>query len=579
MICSTIYGISGVYYVIQFCLKIYQNHHMYPLKKDLYDLFHNGLTQYLSDKSGSRLTLAHEIGDRALEMGYKESEFIHTCSMAMKYVRRADWARASLFLSACLMPIEKKNQQMVYLANTTLTLVLELKNVGSITYASHSWNLFLEKQPTDLIGTDVLSYVHPDDQNRFSAHLAALDQMPTTTSLAEYRFRHKTGQWRHFECFSRVVSHEVEGHYILLSARDVTDQMAKTEKLVRNQTQLVNAQRIAKLGSWEWNPKTDSIHWSREVSRMFNMEHEQAPKTLTDFIGFLEPDDAKHYSTILHDAVISEAPIDVEIRAKGVGEDRLIMHCVGQTLNGYTIGTMQDITERKKTEEKLAQYNEQLWDLSLHHNQLLDRERDRIAREIHDDLGQMLAVLKMDIYLLNEPSLPTKSKEAIKGIIRRVDTIIHSVNRITSDLRPAELDNLGLIETIEWLSMSFQQRSGIQITLVKQLNDDPRNQIPESGTIYRIIQDTLINIQQTSNVKRMDIQVELDPKWFRFTIHHDAPNRPGETRPFPDPLTRLSLVQRSEQLGGRMAFDDMIELSIPRTEDSRKMYIPKRSAI
>ncbi len=552
---------------------------MYPVNKDLYDLFHNGLTHYLSAPNESRLVLAHEVGVRSMELGYKESDFVHTCAMAMKNVRRSDWVHASTFLSACLIPIERKRQQMTCLADTTLTLVLDLNNNGAIHYASHSWNRILLDHSTSPIGADFLQYVHPDDQERFKTHLTALDLMRTTTSLAEYRFRYKTGQWRHFECFSRIVTHEVDGNYVILSARDVTDQVAKTEKLIRNQTQLVNAQRIAKLGSWEWDPKTDSILWSREVSRMFNIDHETSPKTMTEFLPFLEAANAILFATTLNDAVLGQAPIDMEIRSESIGGSSLIVHCVGQTINGLVIGTMQDITERKKAEEKMALYSDQLWNLSLRQNQILDKERDRIAREIHDDLGQMLAVLKMDLFLLNEKTLPLDSRNEIRFIENRVDTIIHSVHRITSELRPAELDNLGLIETIEWLGMSFQERTGIDVVITKQLNDEPNNHIPESGTIFRIIQDALTNLQQSSNVKKLNILIELDVHWFRLLIQYDASIRSGENLHYPDSLTRLALVQRADHLGGHITFDGSIILTIPRTEDSRKMYIPKRGVV
>src|SRR5579884_211609 len=150
------------------------------------------------------------------------------------------------------------------------------------------------------------------------------------------------------------------------------------------------------------------------------------------------------------------------------GEERYIIWQNNQVrVNGKVVATISfgnDITERKRAEEELRSSRQQLRDLSTRLQAILEEQRGRISREIHDDLGQQLTMLKIDLSLLRKklPRNLDSLREQAKSMTILVDTIIHSIRRISAELRPWVLDDLGLTAAIEWQVMEFKVRTGIQ---------------------------------------------------------------------------------------------------------------------
>lgn len=170
--------------------------------------------------------------------------------------------------------------------------------------------------------------------------------------------------------------------------------------------------------------------------------------------------------------------------------------------------SLLDITETKKSSEELRISREQLRNLHKHAQDVRERERTRVAREIHDELGQVLTALKMDLsYLAKKlpqdlPSLRTKTNL----MLRFIDMTIQSVKRITMDLRPGLLDHLGLVAAIEWQAEEFQKRTGIRYGITVDPEDIILN--PDRSTsIFRIFQETLTNIARHAHATEIKISL------------------------------------------------------------------------
>lgn len=161
----------------------------------------------------------------------------------------------------------------------------------------------------------------------------------------------------------------------------------------------------------------------------------------------------------------------------------------------YYEGIVEDITERKRAEEDLKSSHEQLRNLSAHLQSAIEKERMYIAREIHDELGQMLTALKMDLCWLNG-KMPRDKKsllEKTKSMSVLIDAAARTVQRISAELRPGLLDNLGLAAAIEWQVGEFEKRTGIPCELNLDSEDIVVGQ-DISTAIYRSFQETLTNI-------------------------------------------------------------------------------------
>src|SRR5206468_1426967 len=155
----------------------------------------------------------------------------------------------------------------------------------------------------------------------------------------------------------------------------------------------------------------------------------------------------------------------------------------------------EDITERKRAEDQLNSSFNQLRALTARLQSIREEERKRVAREIHDDLGQSLTSIKIDLASLIRALPADRISESAKAesILRLVDQTIQSVRRIATELRPGILDDLGLVAAVEWAAEEFAARSGTKLRL-----DLPREDLvidQESATaIFRIFQETLTNV-------------------------------------------------------------------------------------
>jgi PAS domain S-box-containing protein len=174
-----------------------------------------------------------------------------------------------------------------------------------------------------------------------------------------------------------------------------------------------------------------------------------------------------------------------------------------------------DITEQKAAQQALRE-------LAAHHDSVREGERAHIAREVHDELGQALTALKMDLSLLNmklgesEPRI----REPVQGLKERVDTIIQAVRDVATALRPAALD-LGFRAGVEWLVGEFRKRSGIACTLSGTEGDFALGE-ERSIVLFRILQESLTNIARHAGARNVAITLERDAAGVRLRIEDDG---------------------------------------------------------
>lgn len=166
----------------------------------------------------------------------------------------------------------------------------------------------------------------------------------------------------------------------------------------------------------------------------------------------------------------------------------------------------RDITERKLAEEKLKRNAKLLRELATHIQSVREEERTLIAREIHDELGQMLTVLKIKLTLIGKkiPANLDLIKKQLDEATKIIDTSVETVQKISSKLRPDILDELGLIAAIEWQVSEFEKLSGIKCTILlpnQEINIDKNRET----AIFRILQEALTNIARHSGADKVQI--------------------------------------------------------------------------
>jgi PAS domain S-box-containing protein len=166
-----------------------------------------------------------------------------------------------------------------------------------------------------------------------------------------------------------------------------------------------------------------------------------------------------------------------------------------------------DLSETKRAEQELRASSEQSRNLAAHLLSVREEERTRISREVHDELGQSLTAVKMDLAWL-AGRLPQENTPVLKRIRttrRLADNLIHSIRRISTELRPAVLD-LGLAEAVEWQIQEFQARSGIQCKIRLLTREVVASN--SSTAMFRIFQETLTNVARHAKATRAEVVLQ-----------------------------------------------------------------------
>ncbi len=170
-----------------------------------------------------------------------------------------------------------------------------------------------------------------------------------------------------------------------------------------------------------------------------------------------------------------------------------------------------DMTEKLRAEEELKNSHEQLRQLATHLQTVRESERTHMAREIHDELGQQLTGLKMDISWIGKkiPEQEIVLKEKINETIELVDDTVKTVRRLATQLRPSILDDLGLVAAMEWQSEDFQKRSGIETHFNSSINNI---EIPDimATSIFRIYQESLTNVMRHSKASKVGAALSIN---------------------------------------------------------------------
>jgi PAS domain S-box-containing protein len=212
------------------------------------------------------------------------------------------------------------------------------------------------------------------------------------------------------------------------------------------------------------------------------------------------------------------------LRARG--EEFPIEASISQHVEGgrklFTV-ILRDVTERVRAEEDLRRSREELRELSAAAHSIREQEQRRMAREIHDELGQSLTALKMDVaWMLGNLSAGSPSlTEKLDTMQAQLDETVAATRRISADLRPLMLDDLGLIPAAEWLAQTFSERTGIPCKLHIRPPDIELAE-PHASTLYRILQESLTNVARHAKASEVDVVIEQTDGALTLSVKDDG---------------------------------------------------------
>jgi PAS domain S-box-containing protein len=245
--------------------------------------------------------------------------------------------------------------------------------------------------------------------------------------------------------------------------------------------------------------------------------------------------------------------IELELRPLNSPPRTVLVSLVRIQLNGQqcTLGTHRDVTEAKRAEEQLRASRAALRSLATRQQNVREDERTRIARDIHDSLGQALTALKLQLAAAQEAaSIDAPALEArLAETALMVDDIVKSVRRIATDLRPPILDQLGLPAAVEWLAQDFARRTGVRCACTVQPTNGAISD--DLGTaLFRIVQEALTNILRHAGATAVEIGLGVKGDCVELEINDDGAGVTEARTNGPGSLGILGMRERAAALGG-----------------------------
>jgi len=221
-------------------------------------------------------------------------------------------------------------------------------------------------------------------------------------------------------------------------------------------------------------------------------------------------------------------------------------------------GFVRDITDRKRAEKQLRDSREQLRALAAYLQSVREEERTHIARDVHDELGQTLTALKMDLAWLDKRMAEVSDgddlqrfEEKLKELPGRVDVIIAAVRKIATELRPPVLDDLGLEAAVEWQVQEFEKRTGIKCRYTCSLKHVDLG--PDRATaVFRIFQETLTNIVRHADATQVDVHLRQEGDKLVLEVQDNGRGMTGRELSGTRSLGLLGMRERATMLDGEV---------------------------
>jgi two-component system sensor histidine kinase UhpB len=221
-------------------------------------------------------------------------------------------------------------------------------------------------------------------------------------------------------------------------------------------------------------------------------------------------------------------------------------------LRGFS-RVVRDITEQKRIEDELRGSQHQLRALAARLEAIREEESRRIAREIHDELGDALTALKVDVSWVVKklPSKPADLAKRLKGMEEKINSTMRSVQRIATELRPRMLDELGLVAAVRWRIRELQTRTGIRCALTTNVGDSvARGAV--AVAMFRILQEALTNVVRHARSKCITVNLDESDGALRMEIRDEGVGIRECMANEPASLGLLGMKERALLLGGEV---------------------------
>jgi PAS domain S-box-containing protein len=443
---------------------------------------------------------------------------------------------------------------------------------GRVLFVNRAWELVLGWSLGECRAhPDLMAEFYPD---------------PTERRRTHDHIRMATGEWEDFRTRVRDgrildtmwANVRLSDGTLIGIGQDITERKAAERYLSVSEERLRLAVTAANQGLFDADVRTGVSVVSPEYCRMLGYEPDELAMTHEAWLERMHPDDRDLAANRYADCIAGRTrdyQAEFRLRARD-GTWKWILS-VGKVVEwdadgrpARFLGTHTDITARKVAEDEVRASRERIRELAFAQEQARETERARLARELHDEMGQALTGFKMDLTWLRDriPATDRDARSRAAEALGLVNGMVDVVRRMSGELRPGVLDDLGLGAAIRWQVREFQRRSGLT-THVAGLDDIPEMDPGRALAIFRIAQEALTNVARHARATTVAISATAAAGRLRLAIRDDGRGIQLGAHTARVPLGILGMQERAAAWGGAVAVrpvepsGTVVELEIP----------------
>jgi PAS domain S-box-containing protein len=422
---------------------------------------------------------------------------------------------------------EEKYRELVENANS----IIMRRNVkGEITFFNEFAQKFFGYSEEEILGRNVIGTIIPktDSAGRdLTAMVRDISKHPDQYHTNENENMRRNGE-RVWITWTNKPIRDKDGRVveILAIGNDTTERKRQEKALQQSEARLQDAQRIAHVGNWDWDIDNNQLWWSDEVYRIFGLRPQEFGATNEAFLSHVLPDDREFVQQSVNEALYEQKPYNISHRIVRPDGTERIVHEQAEVIHNADNspvrmrGTVQDVTAQKHAEEKILDDQKQLRSLTAELLLSEEQERRKIATDLHDSVGQILAFSDRELGILQK-SAPEKLMKSVEEIRHHIKQAVKQTRTLTFDLSPPALYDIGFEAAVEELVEQFTKERKIECHFD---SCDQHKLIADHIKIllYRSIRELLTNVVKHSKARLVRITSSRVNNDLQITVEDDG---------------------------------------------------------
>ncbi len=461
--------------------------------------------------------------------------------------------------------LQKSEKRFRDVADNALEWIWEVDSNGKYTYVSPVVERILGYKPEEILQKHFYDLFYPDDKEELKR--AAFEVFAGKEGFREFINRnvHKNGKvvWL---STSGIPIIDERGELVGYRGADIdiTEQKQAEDALRESATRLQLATAATRIGHWDWDLRTNEVYFSQEWKRQLGYEDHEIPNRFEEWESRLHPDDRQRTLKAVKDYIAdrrADYAIEFRLRHKDASYRWIYTRAEKQFDDTgkpcRLFGCHVDITEQKQAEQALQEYQQKLKSLVSQLTITEERERRRIAADLHDHIGHSLALARMQLKGILETQSELEKNLLVKDISNVLLKALQDTRSLIFELSSPSMNEIGLAAAIsEWLEEQIAKRYDLEIEFIENIGDDHRNTLDENvrALLFRNVQELLANVVKHARANKVLVYITEDDARVKIVVEDDGvgfdPDTGATKNKQNDCFGLFSIRERMTGLGG-----------------------------